>query len=45
LFIPWPWEGTAIPNMISISAMMAFALVFGIKLLRQTLDTIQTHAA
>ena len=40
LFIPWPWEGEAIPDMISISAMMAFALVFGIRLLRQTIDTI-----
>jgi len=40
LFIPWPWEGEAIPNMISISAMMTFTLVFGIRLLRQSIATI-----
>ena len=40
LVIPWPWEGEAILDMISISAMMVFALVFGIRLLRQTIDKI-----
>jgi hypothetical membrane protein len=34
-FIPWPWEGRAISNMISIFPMMVFAIVFGIRLLRQ----------
>jgi hypothetical membrane protein len=44
LFIPWPWQGEAIPNMISISAMTAFALVFGVRLLRKSIDTIYASA-
>jgi hypothetical membrane protein len=35
MFIPWPWEGRAISNVISISTMIAFAVAFGIRLLRQ----------
>jgi hypothetical membrane protein len=40
LFIPWPWQGKAIPNMIFISTMMAFVLVLGVRLLRKSIDTI-----
>ena len=36
MFIPWPWEGRAISNVISISTMIAFAVVFGIRLLKQS---------
>jgi len=38
--IPWPWKGEAISDMISICPMVAFAIVFGIRLLRQATNPI-----